>query len=57
MIASWPGQIKPGGKTDHISAFWDVLPTLSELVKIKAPKETDGLSFLPTLFGEESKHK
>lgn len=54
MIASWPEQIKPG-KTDHISAFWDVLPTLSELVQVKAPEETDGLSFLPTLLGETSK--
>ena len=32
MIASWPGKINAGSTTDHISAFWDVLPTFSELV-------------------------
>ena len=31
MIASWPGHIAPGSTTDHVSAFWDVLPTLCEI--------------------------
>ena len=53
MIASWPGKIKAGSKTDHISAFWDVLPTFSELVNLKVSDDVDGLSFLPTLLGEE----
>ncbi len=53
MIASWPGKIKAGSTTDHISAFWDVLPTFGELVESDAPEDIDGISFLPTLFGEE----
>ncbi len=53
MIASWPNKIKPGSTSNHISAFWDVLPTLGELVKTKVPKDIDGLSFLPTLIGEK----
>lgn len=53
MIASWPGKIKAGSVTDHISAFWDVLPTFSELVKVKDPEDIDGISFLPTLMGEK----
>ena len=53
MIASWPGKIKAGSKTNHISAFWDVMPTLGELVNEKVPDDIDGLSFLPTLLGEE----
>jgi len=58
MIASWPGKIKAGSKTDHISAFWDVLPTFSELVKIEVPEDIDGISFLPTLFeGEQVEHE
>lgn len=57
MIASWPGKIEAGSKTDHISAFWDVLPTFSELVNLKVPDDIDGLSFLPTLLGEEKQEK
>ena len=52
MIASWPGIIKPGTHTDHISAFWDMLPTLCELSGAKAPEDTDGLSLVPVLTGK-----
>jgi arylsulfatase A-like enzyme len=51
MIARWPGKISPGNKTAHISAFWDVLPTLAELVEKPIPAGIDGISFLPTLIG------
>jgi arylsulfatase len=54
MIASWPGKIKAGTTTNHISAFWDVMPTLGELVNEKVPDDIDGISFLPTLFGNEN---
>lgn len=57
MIASWPGHIKSGSKTDHISAFWDVLPTFSELVKSDVPENLDGISFLPTLLNKSKKQK
>jgi len=50
MIASWPTKIK-AGQTDHISAFWDVLPTLTELTGAPTPEDIDGISFLPTLTG------
>lgn len=52
MIVQWPGKVKPGSETDHISAFYDVLPTLCETVKITSPENMDGISFLPTLLGE-----
>lgn len=55
LIASWPGQIKPGSVSNHISAFWDVLPTICELTGIKIPQNTDGISFLPELNGEKQK--
>ena len=29
MIARWTGRINPGTTTDHVSAFWDVLPTIA----------------------------
>lgn len=53
MIASWPGHVKPGTVSDHISVFYDVLPTLCEVAGMKAPKETDGISFLPELLGKK----
>ena len=58
MIASWQGKIKPGSTSDHVSSFWDVLPTLCDVSGVKKPKDTDGISFLPELRGKEQKqHK
>lgn len=57
MIASWPGKIEAGTQTDHISAFWDLFPTLADLTDMKAPAEIDGISFLPTLLGQASEQK
>lgn len=53
MIARWPGKIAPGQESSHISAFWDVLPTLAEVAGEKPPEGIDGISFLPTLLGRE----
>src|SRR5690606_13975149 len=53
MLARWPATIKAGTKTDHISAFWDVLPTLAEVTGAPVPENIDGISFLPTFMGEE----
>ncbi|SNZ00454.1 arylsulfatase [Flagellimonas pacifica] len=53
MIATWPNHIKPGSKTDHISAHYDVMATLLDLNNIDNPEQTDGISFLPTLLGEQ----
>ena len=52
MIAYWPAVIAPGRTTDHISAFWDLLPTLTEVAGAPIPDDTDGLSFAPTLRGQ-----
>ncbi len=52
MIARWPGKIQPGTTTGHISAFWDVMPTLAEITNTSCPGETDGVSFLPALLGK-----
>lgn len=53
FIASWPGQIKPGSQSDHLSAFWDVLPTLCEVAGAKPTGDTDGISFSLALKGEK----
>lgn len=60
MIVKWPGKVKPGVETDHVSAFWDVLPTLSEIAGVESserPDGLDGISFLPTLLGNETEQK
>lgn len=58
MIAFWKGQIKEGSRSDHISAFWDVMPTLCEIVGTNVPPEIDGLSFLPTMLGgDQAPHR
>jgi len=57
MIARWKGKIEPGSETDHVSAFWDFLPTIAELLGMEPPPETDGLSFLPTLLGKPEKQR
>ncbi len=57
LIVSWPGQITPGTKNDHVSAFYDLLPTICELTKSDQPKQIDGLSFAPALLNEpQQKH-
>ena len=53
MIASWPGKIKPGSTAKHISAFYDVLPTIAELAEIETDYQSDGISFLPTLLNKK----
>ncbi len=59
MIAAWPGMIKAGITSDHISAFWDIMPTLKELTDSKSKIKTDGISIVPTLFSEkgQKEHK
>ncbi|MDN5214480.1 arylsulfatase [Fulvivirgaceae bacterium BMA12] len=52
MIASWANKIKPGSESHHISAFYDVLPTICDILDIPDPKNTDGISFLPALLGK-----
>ena len=57
MIATWQGKIKAGTTTDHISAFWDVMPTFAQIAGVK-DNVSDGISFLPTLLGKkQKKHK
>lgn len=58
-IARWPEVIKPNTTSDHVWAFWDILPTVCEISGQEIPKGIDGISFLPTLMGkgEQKKHE
>jgi arylsulfatase A-like enzyme len=51
MIARWPGKIRAGLTSGHVSAFWDFLPTVCDVVGIPIPGGIDGLSFLPAMLG------
>ena len=53
MIARWPGKIEAGSVSNHVGAFWDMMPTFAELSGSNLPIErTDGISFLPELLGD-----
>ena len=54
-IARWPGRIKAASTNNHISAFWDFLPTCCELTGQKQPQDIDGISMLPTLLGRDKR--
>lgn len=53
MIVSWPGRIEAGAVSDAAWYFADVMPTLAELTGANAPDSIDGVSVVPTLFGQE----
>lgn len=52
LIARWPGTVEADSVTDHVSAFWDFLPTAAELAGAEAPEGIDGISYRPTLLGQ-----
>jgi arylsulfatase A-like enzyme len=52
FIVNWPG-VTEGTVSDQPIAFWDVMPTLAEMGGSTCTAETDGISFVPTLLGEE----
>lgn len=56
FIVRWPGKINPGKVTDHISAQFDLMATLAELIGVKAPPN-DGISFLSALLGKDKQQK
>lgn len=59
LIIRWPGNVKEGTVSDHISAFWDFMPTLAEITGSESQEDSDGISFLPTLLGKsgQAEHK
>lgn len=58
MIIKWNGKVAENTKSDHMSAFWDFLPTMAEIIGAEIPENIDGISFLPELTscGEQKKH-
>lgn len=57
FIVNWPGKIKAGTVSNHVSVQYDMMATLADLTHVKAPTN-DGLSFLPELLGKpQPQHK
>lgn len=58
MLIRWPEKIEPGRVTSQVSAFWDVLPTVTDIAGIESPNESiDGISFVPTLLDQPGRQK
>ena len=51
LIVRWPGKVSPRTTTALLTAHYDFLLTLADLVGVKAPAGKDGISYLPTLLG------
>lgn len=58
FIVAWPGQVAPGSVSYNVSAFWDFLPTVCDIVGAAKPEGVNGISMLPELTGkgEQPKH-
>lgn len=64
LIARWPGRIAAGTQSDLLTAHYDFMATLADVVADgvlnggasgvagQAPEGKDGISYLPTLLGE-----
>ena len=57
FIASWPGKIPPGTRSDAMVSWVDIIPTLIDAAGGAGPKDIDGFSFLPVLLGEKNQHR
>ncbi|MEM1135927.1 MAG: arylsulfatase, partial [Bacteroidota bacterium] len=55
LIVSWTNHIEAGSVSNHVSAFYDLMPTICDFANVAPPKNIDGISFKPTLLGEEQK--
>ena len=58
FIVKWPKIIKANSISNHISAFWDLMPTLADIAGIfDSSLPLDGISFYETLKGNERNQK
>lgn len=52
FIVYWPGTVAAGSVSNHISGFWDIMPTVADIAGVNLKKNnvtTEGISLLPTL--------
>lgn len=58
FIVRWPGVVEEGTESDRQIAFYDIMPTLCDILEVDMlacdnHDGADGISFLPTLYGEQ----
>ncbi len=53
-VVYWPGKIDGGRTSDLLCYYPDMMPTLAELAGAKCPSDTDGISIVPELLGEQA---
>lgn len=56
-IARWPGKIAAGSRSAHPAYFGDFMATISDLTGQALPKDTQSVSFLPTLLGQHDQQE
>ena len=57
FIASWPGHIAAGSRSELLAAAWDFMPTVCQLLGVEQPAGIQGISYLPTLLGRAQEQK
>ena len=55
FIASWPNHIQANSVSDHISAMYDLMPTICDLTGAEIPMEVDGISIKQALLSKDQK--
>jgi arylsulfatase A-like enzyme len=56
FVVRWPGNIKPGSRSDYEGLVFDVYPTFLQLAGVSPAADLDALSLVPILNGENPKH-
>ena len=57
FIASWPGVITPGSRSEAMVSWIDILPTLADFAGAASPRDIDGRSFAGVLRGRTHQHR
>ena len=57
FIVKWNNVVDKNSKSEHISAFWDFLPTVADIIDAELPDNIDGISYLPSLIGKEKQEE
>jgi len=57
FIVYWQGKVAEGKTSSYLGAFWDIMPTMVEVAQANKPHYTDGISFVPTLLGNNKQQK
>ena len=52
-MVRWPNRIAAGGHTDRVAVTMDLFATVAEAAGVTPATDLDGVSFLPTLLGEQ----